>query len=373
MKLALAGGQPGIVSLPALGINRDNAPPGEDLIEIPRGVFDEVIAPMLSKTLELVDKVLSGGGCEKPDAVLLVGEMALSANVQSILEDRFPGRLVRAGENAVVLGAGIHGRMLPAQEWEDAEKRQEGQRRPTNPQPQAPPEPVRQKPMAARQPEENGARSWAATLDLAPLLDRAEAFDRAGMLTEAVEVLESAQESLGKLSGIVYGKAAADYIARGKPELALPLLRRANQFAPTMQQIALKYVELCLIQCDLHKKKDLYREALGFAYEARCAIDKLPDAVREKSRYLANCLHWEASVFIALGRFMEAEKLLERCVQLDPKEECYLADLEAIRQSFKKTTLKSWVQGVANGLRKPGRNDSPSGGNGGKSKKSHRR
>ncbi len=332
VKLELVEGRRGGVTLRGLGLVRKYGSDAEGEIEIPREVLDETVSSMQKRTFTLVDKVLAGGDCLNPDAVLVLGGTTQIPEVGRRLEERFPGRVVKAGLNAVVLGSVIHGRMLPAEEWEAAEKRQDASPRPRE-SVEVRSTPESQHPQAQGQLVKSQDASWSAMLDLNPLLDRAQESDRLGRLERAVESLEEIHRKLGRLSCFVYDKAASSHIDRGRADVGLALLRKANLFDPANPSIATRYAGLCMKLSSKCMEKKLYIDALQFAGEAVHAIEGVPDAEQKNPQNLATCLHQQARVLWAWGLLQDADVILRRCIALDPQQAAYSQDLSRIREA----------------------------------------
>lgn len=335
IKCALSRGEQASACLSKLGLSQGNLGGGGDPVGIPRALFEDAVAAMQEKTFALVDNVLGAGRCDKPDAVLLLGGTTAIPDVRRRLEARFPGRLVEAAEHAVTLGAVLHGRLLLPQEWEAADRRRESPA-PSSPAvafdpPPARPEDAEGEHMPAV--GASGAGAWSKTLDVSPLLDKAESHHAKGQVDAALEALERAHSCLGEFASVVYDKAAADAFSSGHAEQAFCLLQRAHRLHPASRGVAWKYAKVCLRHSDHFLKKQKYREAWRCAFEAVTAVEGIPNAARDYPRELAACLHREACILYAIGRDDEAARLMERCVKLDPESARYADDLARIRGS----------------------------------------
>ena len=331
VKLALAMEEEARFSLAAMTEGKVDTTAGNGAIPIPQEVFIGIVSPLLNKTLELVREVLENAQCPTPDAVLLVGGTTRIPLIRRELDRIFAGKLRQASLEAVALGAVIHGRMLPAAEWEAAENRRNGPPgvMPVNDE-SRPSGSVRED----RQDVPSASRGkWAATLNLESLLTRAEKLEGAGRLDEAVQELESVHARLGKFSCLLFYRAATEQLDADRLDLAFPLLRKASQLDPAHRQVARTYAQLCIRQSDDHLKQRNFNEAWGLACEAVSAIERLPHAERDYAADLALCLHRQARLLCRLDRIEAAENLLKRCLQLDPGHAVYGEELERVRGS----------------------------------------
>lgn len=117
----LAEGRGAKIAFRELIGNRARAESVQDLRVAP-DVFEGAQDRALSRTLDMIGRVLATAGVSRPDSTLAVGAMAGHRRVAAALEERF-GTVVRAGENAVAIGAALTAQQTPDSEWEQIEQK----------------------------------------------------------------------------------------------------------------------------------------------------------------------------------------------------------------------------------------------------------
>lgn len=311
----------------------------DELIGLSPEVCRRPLADMIEQTMQCVQTALDDSDCSGPDVIVLSGGMTRVPAVCKGLSDRFGAPLHSAQPQDVALGAALYGSMLPESEWKKGE---------------CAPTPG---------PAESPASRWAD--HFLPLLDRAQQEEGEGKPEKAVETFEELFGELHKFSSALYRRVATAYEDTGRLNDAYELLLRVRQRDPSNRLVAADFAWICDKRSGEEYSKRMFDAVLKHAGQGASAIQALPQGARDHAPLVAHLIWLKGRALYGLGRLPEARDAMERCVQLDGRQDQYLEDLAQIRDKLGRAS----AAGTARGAKAPGRNDPCPCGSGRKYKK----
>jgi tetratricopeptide (TPR) repeat protein len=161
-------------------------------LQLSREAFEGMIAGHVERALAVARKALEGAdlGGESLDLLALAGGSTRVPQVEQRLRAQFGAALARLPDDAIALGAALHGQQLSAEAWQKREELVHSTLPPL-------PEPPRRAALTPRQVESAGQHSgWAGMF--APALQEAESLWQAGRHADAIAAVERLQKDLPK-------------------------------------------------------------------------------------------------------------------------------------------------------------------------------
>ncbi len=310
-------------------------------VAVTREILEGSIARLITETMALVENVLNAGGCQTPDAVLTVGGMALLPSLRDHLQERCRVSAVQAGEDAVAIGAVIHGNMMTDTEWEELDKSTSkresvwlGGYHPLK----APRSTIHHNSDPSDGTDEP-PEPWAN--HFVPLLYSAQQQYEKGYLRESIDTFDKLFVELYKYSGDLYRKAAMNLEAAGKLDEAILILQKANQRDRSNRLVAVDLAQACYRNGIHAGSRKNSGESIGMLDEAISAIRALSNGKEAYPVLLGQLLHLNARVLWEQGRRTEAEAAVKESVQLDPKNDVYQKDLAKIHGLVKNASVRN--------------------------------
>lgn len=343
-KESLCAGAPAVLRIPRDGrrngeLFRDGTGEG---IRLEPDVCATRVTEMIHRTLSLTDAVLEAGGCQNPDAIVLVGGLTRLSALKQTVEKRFRCPVLAAPDSAVAVGAVMVAAVLGRQ----PESRQEREP-PVEPAPPHLDEPapeVRPDPILTRGGE------WAK--NFVPLIDLAEEHESSGRLPEAIGAFEDLLQELARFGCELYRRRAAELVDEGKQADAYDLLCTALERAPHSRHVAVDLARIA-IQEGEHRYADGTRSrtrrpertarvtsALAMAESGIHALEGLGAGSADYAAFLGRLYHLKCLCLCALGRVRDAAAASESSLRFCPDDEIFRRTAEQLTKEAGKLKPK---------------------------------
>lgn len=330
-KRALSQGEPAGVRweslpVPMAGVFRRTP------VVIPPHRFAELLAPMLERTLQQVDRVLAAGKGAKPGLILLMGGMAQIPEVGAAVGRRLESPCTLLDDNAVAIGAVRYGQSISPEEW--AQTAVAGSEPAATPPRSVPgwtggsgerPAPGQPRPAI----DEYGERVLS-------LLSMARQHDAQNRLPQAIDAMETLLDDLTRLSAEMCRKAASQVMADGRLEEAVRLLAIANHRDPANRFVAVDLARASAEHASRALAQGKATVALDAVNAALKALTRLPDVEKQYSALLAEMYFLQGSILCKQGDWERAEKPMLESARLNPGQPVYREWLQQIRTNVRK-------------------------------------